>query len=556
MSNTNTIPPELGLNNAWPLKDVLQKLVDAAEILLHKKSYDGHGYEEIEMCVKQARATIPQLVAIQSLLSEPQASTGDAVPQHPISILKDMMYDCFISLPVGYAPKHIEEYFNSESAQKYLASLFSPAAQPKPCGLDSFYCKEWVNVGYTCEEQCAACAKTNNLELPNEPVIEPTGDAQAEIKDAIWDLRANKITPEKALEIINTKVTLGIMTRKEIIESLIDKSGTLESYTAKSKEPAPTEDNKSAKGMPAIIQSAFQFKNGKRIIIYTGPYGIKSFECDVNWNPYRNPFAESPYWYGSDSALEYHFKVRKGHPQEDFVPEYSTELHYPEADRKNGTLYTYFLVNYEDWPEDYDYILCEDLEDVCQVLQYAEIHLDDPTLKTKVIVSGVGLTPEEYRKWRSDDCIVPERYQHLTQKTEQPSVSEGIEHPKVAVSGWQDEKPMFDKECAFVTANWLKAFGEYEWQFTAWQVKKIDGEGGWYLGLCNLDGEEWGDINDLKADKYFILPSVTESQSLSQLIEQVKAGCPYDANSFNYETRLLYEGYSAALDKLSEKLKS
>lgn len=35
------------LDQPWPLKDVISKLCDAAEILLHEKNYDGHGYEEI-----------------------------------------------------------------------------------------------------------------------------------------------------------------------------------------------------------------------------------------------------------------------------------------------------------------------------------------------------------------------------------------------------------------------------------------------------------------------------------------------------------------------------
>jgi hypothetical protein len=35
------------IDSAWPARDVVQKLVDAADVLLNDKSYDGHGYEEI-----------------------------------------------------------------------------------------------------------------------------------------------------------------------------------------------------------------------------------------------------------------------------------------------------------------------------------------------------------------------------------------------------------------------------------------------------------------------------------------------------------------------------
>lgn len=37
----------LGVGSPWPLKDVLNKLIEAAGILLDKKNYDGHGWEEI-----------------------------------------------------------------------------------------------------------------------------------------------------------------------------------------------------------------------------------------------------------------------------------------------------------------------------------------------------------------------------------------------------------------------------------------------------------------------------------------------------------------------------
>ena len=39
-------------DRAWDTISVLEKLVEAADILLHKKDYDGHGWEEIELCYK------------------------------------------------------------------------------------------------------------------------------------------------------------------------------------------------------------------------------------------------------------------------------------------------------------------------------------------------------------------------------------------------------------------------------------------------------------------------------------------------------------------------
>jgi len=35
------------LASPWPIQDIIKKLVEAADILLICKNYDGHGYEEI-----------------------------------------------------------------------------------------------------------------------------------------------------------------------------------------------------------------------------------------------------------------------------------------------------------------------------------------------------------------------------------------------------------------------------------------------------------------------------------------------------------------------------
>lgn len=43
----------LDVDKAWDTISVITKLVEAADILLHKKSYDEHGWEEIEICYKR-----------------------------------------------------------------------------------------------------------------------------------------------------------------------------------------------------------------------------------------------------------------------------------------------------------------------------------------------------------------------------------------------------------------------------------------------------------------------------------------------------------------------
>ena len=42
----------------WPLKDVLSKLVEAANILLKDHDYDGHGWEQIQSARDRAISII------------------------------------------------------------------------------------------------------------------------------------------------------------------------------------------------------------------------------------------------------------------------------------------------------------------------------------------------------------------------------------------------------------------------------------------------------------------------------------------------------------------
>ncbi len=67
----------LRLDEAWPLKDILSKLVGASEILLQKKDYDGHGYEEIEICVKIAKDWLKEQEDIRCKYCTTQITKGD-----------------------------------------------------------------------------------------------------------------------------------------------------------------------------------------------------------------------------------------------------------------------------------------------------------------------------------------------------------------------------------------------------------------------------------------------------------------------------------------------
>jgi len=59
-------PEWYGMNKPWPLHNVLLKLIDAANILLDKKSYDGHGHEAIQI----ARSRAEEIVTALGILPE------------------------------------------------------------------------------------------------------------------------------------------------------------------------------------------------------------------------------------------------------------------------------------------------------------------------------------------------------------------------------------------------------------------------------------------------------------------------------------------------------
>ena len=68
---------------------------------------------------------------------------------------------------------------------------------------------------------------------------------------------------------------------------------------------------------------------------------------------------------------------------------------------------------------------------------------------------------------------------------------------------WTSEKPLFDDECLLITACKIRGF----WEYTAYIIQKVtDDNGYWYLGWLTGEGDEYGDLVDLRADKYLILP--------------------------------------------------
>lgn len=73
--------------------------------------------------------------------------------------------------------------------------------------------------------------------------------------------------------------------------------------------------------------------------------------------------------------------------------------------------------------------------------------------------------------------------------------------------GWADEKPELNKECLLLTATFYKT-----WEYKLFEIYKVEFDGEWYWAI-SLDGDEWGDIADLKADKYLVLSQLPKTES-------------------------------------------
>jgi hypothetical protein len=63
---------------------------------------------------------------------------------------------------------------------------------------------------------------------------------------------------------------------------------------------------------------------------------------------------------------------------------------------------------------------------------------------------------------------------------------------------WTKKKPRLDQECLLLAATLFSG----RWDYTLFQVVRIDCGDNWYWGICTEDGEEWGAYSDLKADRY------------------------------------------------------
>lgn len=58
--DTVMAPGTCAIDSPWPLRDVVAKLVEATDILLDQKSYDGHGHESVRYASNAAKEWLKQ----------------------------------------------------------------------------------------------------------------------------------------------------------------------------------------------------------------------------------------------------------------------------------------------------------------------------------------------------------------------------------------------------------------------------------------------------------------------------------------------------------------
>lgn len=74
---------------------------------------------------------------------------------------------------------------------------------------------------------------------------------------------------------------------------------------------------------------------------------------------------------------------------------------------------------------------------------------------------------------------------------------------------WLDDKPEITEDCIMVTAG---KYANTDWNYSMFTIELTagedeNGEPSWYFGIFD-DGDEWGDLSDLHANKYLLLPMI------------------------------------------------
>ena len=69
---------------------------------------------------------------------------------------------------------------------------------------------------------------------------------------------------------------------------------------------------------------------------------------------------------------------------------------------------------------------------------------------------------------------------------------------------WKKDKPVFTgkgKDCILLTANKINGIYEYD----LFEIKRVNFGDGWYYGIFDSDGDEWGAYEEFNADMYAVI---------------------------------------------------
>ncbi len=111
---------------------------------------------------------------------------------------------------------------------------------------------------------------------------------------------------------------------------------------------------------------------------------------------------------------------------------------------------------------------------------------------------------DAYIRMRTIDQTIPDDVLDFMRDASLEKLKESPSIEQLEDQLWTNKKPKADKECLLLTATFISQ----QWEYTLFQIKKINFDGQWYWGLCNGDGDEWGDYSDLKADKYLVMETI------------------------------------------------
>jgi len=118
--------------------------------------------------------------------------------------------------------------------------------------------------------------------------------------------------------------------------------------------------------------------------------------------------------------------------------------------------------------------------------------------------------PDElFKYWKNKHDKVSEMWKRLEESdplNQPPQLREGE-----VEDGWVKDKPKDDKEFLMLTASFINGF----WEYKTWEVRKITSEDGFYFGLCDGEGEEWADYNDLATATTPISPTINTFTKLT-----------------------------------------